>query len=184
MRYFEIIYDIFQVRLNFLKVFFDWYFILLHHYYVFNINVLKKFTKPDWFVIIIFFWLENSSNITNYSVFNCFIFFLSSKRSFSYLVMLFSIVLSSIVLFTTLGKYIRCLVLGKATGIVTAWKVWIFFWSVFSCSWAEYGDLICKSPYSVRIQENTDQKKHRIRTLFTQWVLTVQALHVFLKALV
>ena len=32
------------------------------------------------------------------------------------------------------------------------------FWSVFSCIRTEYGDLLCKSPYSVRIQENTDQK--------------------------
>ena len=34
-----------------------------------------------------------------------------------------------------------------------------FLWSLFSC----------KSPYSVRIQENADQKKLRIWTLFTQW---------------
>ena len=33
----------------------------------------------------------------------------------------------------------------------------------------EYGDL--RSPYSVAIQENTDQKKLRIWTLFTQWIL-------------
>ena len=53
----------------------------------------------------------------------------------------------------------------------TAWKVskyGVFFWSVFPCIWNEYGDLRSKSPYSVRIQENTDQKKLRIWTLFTQ----------------
>ena len=33
-----------------------------------------------------------------------------------------------------------------------------YFWSVFSCIRTEYGDLRSKSPYSVRIQENTDQK--------------------------
>ena len=33
-----------------------------------------------------------------------------------------------------------------------------FFWSVFSCIWTEYGDLLHKSPYPVRIQENADQK--------------------------
>ena len=43
-----------------------------------------------------------------------------------------------------------------------------FFWSVFPCIRTEYGDLRSKSPYSVRIQENTDQKKLRIWTLFTQ----------------
>ena len=34
-----------------------------------------------------------------------------------------------------------------------------FFWSEFSCIQTEYGDLLGKSSYSVRIQENTDQKK-------------------------
>ena len=47
----------------------------------------------------------------------------------------------------------------------TAWKVLKYG---FSCVQTEYGDLLRKSPYSVRIQENTDQKKLRIRTLFTQ----------------
>ena len=34
-----------------------------------------------------------------------------------------------------------------------------------------YSDLRSKSRYSVRIQENTDQKKLRIWTLFTPWFL-------------
>ena len=48
------------------------------------------------------------------------------------------------------------------------------FWSLFSCIRTKYGYLLCKSPYLVRIsvfiriQENTDQKKLHIRTLFTQ----------------
>ena len=33
-----------------------------------------------------------------------------------------------------------------------------YFWSVFSCIRTEYGDLLRTSPYSVRIQENTNQK--------------------------
>ena len=33
-----------------------------------------------------------------------------------------------------------------------------FFWSVFSCIRAEYGDIRSKSQYLVRIQENTDHK--------------------------
>ena len=44
----------------------------------------------------------------------------------------------------------------------TAWKLAkykVFFWFVFSCIRTEYGDLLHKSPYSVRIEENTDQKK-------------------------
>ena len=48
-----------------------------------------------------------------------------------------------------------------------------FFWSIFSCIWTEYGELLSKSPYSVRIQENAGQKKLFIWTLFTQYVLDV-----------
>ena len=54
-----------------------------------------------------------------------------------------------------------------------------FSWSVFSCIQSEYRKIrtkkklriwaLSKSPYSVRIQENTDQTKIRIWTLFTQW---------------
>ena len=33
-----------------------------------------------------------------------------------------------------------------------------YFWSVFSCIRTEYGDLLRKSPYSVCVQENVDQK--------------------------
>ena len=35
-------------------------------------------------------------------------------------------------------------------------------WFAFSFIWTEYGDLLRKFPYSVRIQENTDQKVLRI----------------------
>ena len=44
---------------------------------------------------------------------------------------------------------------------------------VFSCIRTEYGDLLRKSPYSIRIQENTDPKKLRIWTLFTHWGYTL-----------
>ena len=37
-----------------------------------------------------------------------------------------------------------------------------FFWCVFSCIRTKYGDLLSKSPYSDRMQENADQKKLRI----------------------
>ena len=33
-----------------------------------------------------------------------------------------------------------------------------YFWSVFSCIRIKCGDFLLKSPYSVQIQENTDQK--------------------------
>ena len=44
-----------------------------------------------------------------------------------------------------------------------------FFWSVFSHIRAEYGQILCISPYSVQMRENADQKKLRIWTVFTQW---------------
>ena len=47
-----------------------------------------------------------------------------------------------------------------------------YFWSVFSCIWTECGEIWSISLYSVRIQENTDQKKLRIWTRFTQWYCT------------
>ena len=43
-----------------------------------------------------------------------------------------------------------------------------FFWSAFSGIRTEYGEILRISPYSVRMWENTDQKKLRIWTLFTQ----------------
>ena len=54
----------------------------------------------------------------------------------------------------------------------TVWSVQTrsFLWFVFFCIRTEYGDLRSKSPYSLWIQENTDQKKLRISTLFTQCI--------------
>ena len=50
-----------------------------------------------------------------------------------------------------------------------AWHVSVFgiFRFVFSRIRTEYGDLLCKSPYSVQMRENRDQKNSlRIQTLF------------------
>ena len=33
-----------------------------------------------------------------------------------------------------------------------------FFWSVFFCIQTEYGEILCISPHSVRMQENNDRK--------------------------
>ena len=52
-------------------------------------------------------------------------------------------------------------------------QMWSFFWSVFSCIWTEYGQLLSKSPYLLQILENAGQKKLFIWTLFTQYVLDV-----------
>ena len=42
----------------------------------------------------------------------------------------------------------------------------------------EYGDLRSKFPYSVRMQENADQKKLRIWTLFTQRTFCYQDIQI------
>ena len=38
-----------------------------------------------------------------------------------------------------------------------------FYWFIFSHIWTQYGDLRSKSPYSVQIRENTDQKNSVFR---------------------
>ena len=67
-----------------------------------------------------------------------------------------------------------------------------FFWSAFYCIRTEYGDLLRKSPYSVRLQENArskspysvwiqknaDQKKLRIWALFTQCLISSPGSHI------
>ena len=56
-----------------------------------------------------------------------------------------------------------------------------FFWSAFSRIRIEYRDLRSKCPYSVRIEENTDDKNLRIWTLFTEcYVHLGLQKHVFL----
>ena len=44
-------------------------------------------------------------------------------------------------------------------------QTWNFIWSAFSLIRTEYGKILRISPYSDRMQENTDQKKLRIWTL-------------------
>ena len=81
------------------------------------------------------------------------------------------ILLLYVILFDTFNTKITCFVFRFCV-IGTLWKVskyGVFSWSVFSCIWTEYGDLRSKSSYSVQIRENTDQKKLRVWTLFTQW---------------
>ena len=53
------------------------------------------------------------------------------------------------------GRLVVHLYLHCAKGV----KIWNFFWSVFFRIWTEYGDLLCKFPYSVQMWENLDQKK-------------------------
>ena len=52
---------------------------------------------------------------------------------------------------------------------VKSFQIRSFFWFICSHIRTEYKDLPRKVSYSVWIWENTDQKKLRIWTLFTQW---------------
>ena len=57
---------------------------------------------------------------------------------------------------------------AKISHCVESVQIRSFFWSVFSRIRTEYGYLLCKFSYSVLIRQNTDQKKLRVLTLFTQ----------------
>ena len=56
-----------------------------------------------------------------------------------------------------------------------------FFWSVFSRTRVEYGDLRNKSPYSAQIREDTDQKKLRIWAHFTKCLLLMLLLLIVME---
>ena len=47
------------------------------------------------------------------------------------------------------------------------------FWSVFSGIWTEYGELFCKSPDSVRIRENKDQKNSKYEHFLRSVIYTI-----------
>ena len=52
-----------------------------------------------------------------------------------------------------------------------------FFWSIFSCIPTEYWDLRGKSPYSVLIQENENEKELRIWKLFKQCLILIKRIN-------
>ena len=62
-----------------------------------------------------------------------------------------------------------CFIGSVVSHCVKGVQIRSFFWSIFSCIRTEFGGLLRKSPYSVRIQEDTVQKKLRIWTPFTQF---------------
>ena len=65
---------------NFAEVFFYWEVsISTTTTLIFDIIVIPKITYFYWFIIITFLF-KKDSNISNYSVFNCFIFFSCLKR--------------------------------------------------------------------------------------------------------
>ena len=82
IRFFEIIYYIFQVWLNFIKIFFDWLCVIsITITLIFNIIVAPKIATPHWFVITFFlYFCKKSSYNSDYFIFNCFFFFQNLKK--------------------------------------------------------------------------------------------------------
>ena len=73
-RFFEIIYDVSQVWFHFIQVFFDlWGFVSIIITFIFDIIVAIKVTYSYWFVIIFLF--KQLLHISNYSVLDCFNYF-------------------------------------------------------------------------------------------------------------
>ena len=64
----------------------------------------------------------------------------------------------------------RYLLILNRTHCVKSVQIRSFFWYVFSRIRTEYGEIWSISPHSVRMRENTDQKKLHIWTLFKQCV--------------
>ena len=78
---------------------------------------------------------------------------------------------SSILVPTVLHNKLKTLYTNNWWMSSTAWKVskyGVFFLSVFSGIRTEYEEILCDFLYSIRMWENTDQKKLHIWTLFTQ----------------
>ena len=69
------------------------------------------------------------------------------------------------------SKLFQCpawdILLGIAI-LYAAWKVsvFVFFWSIFSLIWIEYGEILRISPYSVQMRENTDPKNFETETFY------------------
>ena len=70
-----------------------------------------------------------------------------------------------------------CLFLNELSHRVKSVQTRSFFWSAFFRIRTEYRDLLRKSPYSVRMPGNTNQKIFRTWTLFTlcqgNWLLNL-----------
>ena len=54
-----------------------------------------------------------------------------------------------------------------------------FFWVVFSCIWNECGDVLCKSPYSVRMWENKDQESSSYGNFL--WSLNLEMYYIIVS---
>ena len=93
-------------------------------------------------------------------------------ESFSTIVELLTVAakLSSLDVFRRRKIYIAvAIIINNKDHCVKCIQIRSYRWSAISCIWTKYGDLRSKSPYLVRIQENTDRRKLHTWTFFTQW---------------
>ena len=72
----QISWDHLWYLLYFINIFFNWWCFSIAFTFIFNMTVTQKITCSYWFITISFFILKKIPNISNYSFFNCFIFFL------------------------------------------------------------------------------------------------------------
>ena len=135
-----------------------------------EVNLLKL--RENQFILISFISFHSNRNRSNSSNALCHVMF--SQNRFM-VCRKCNLVLSN-------GFSQKLLLKVKANGLVDRKLVWnmklfgiflvlyhcvksvqirSFFWFVFSCIRTEYGDLLRKALYSVRMLENTDQKKLR-----------------------
>ena len=68
---------------------------------------------------------------------------------------------------------------SSKTHYVKSVQIRSFFWFVFPAFGLKIGKIRNISPYSIRIKENTDQKKLCISTLFTRWRYLISIIKIF-----
>ena len=84
---------------------------------------------------------------------------------------------SLIIIFIILWKF--HMVDSSKTHYVKSVQIRSFFWFVFPAFGLKIGKIRNISPYSIRIKENTDQKKLCISTLFTRWRYLISIIKIF-----
>ena len=131
----------------------------------------------NFYVMIEFFgrlWVQNW--YFSYFLCHCFVFFFITlvleSGVHGYFVLVFILKFLVRITFarsTTLESEATSSIIATSPSnlhCVKSVKIRSFFWSVFSSIQTEYGEIRSISPYSVRMRENTDQKKLHIWTLF------------------
>ena len=114
------------------------------------LSLREKCPKTEFFLVRIFLYLDWIQENTDQKKLRIWTFFTQCIHysSSTYLINM-SIFLLWFCLTFLFCCYLHC---------VKSVQIQSYFWSVFSCIRTKYGELLRKSSYSVRIQENTEQK--------------------------